>query len=92
MWCRVGAVRHGMRWEGGDRLDMVGGFGECWGIVGLVGSGGGFRGWTWGDVDNVEGSHSYRKDCSVPCRNWGMVGSGISCGGHPSSCRYHLLC
>ena len=46
MWCRVGAVRHGMRWEGGDRLDRVGGFSECWGIVGLVGSGVGSGGWT----------------------------------------------
>ena len=92
MWCRVGEIRHGVRWGGDDRFDGVGGFGEWWGIAGLVGSV--VIGWIWGDVDDVvdSDSHSYRKDCSVPCRNWGMVGSGISCGGQPSSCRYHLLC
>ena len=69
MWCRVGAVRHGMRWGGDDRFGGVEGFGEWWGIAGFVGCGA--RGWTWGDGDDVgdSGSHSYRKDCSVPCRN-----------------------
>ena len=28
MWCRVGEIRHGVRWGGGDRFDWVGGFGE----------------------------------------------------------------
>ncbi len=46
MWCRVGEVLHGMRWEGGDWLGAVGGFSESWGVVGLVGSGVGSRGWT----------------------------------------------
>jgi hypothetical protein len=58
IWCRVGAVRHGMRWGGGDRFDGVGGFREGWGVVGSVGSGGGSGCWVWDDVDDVEGSHS----------------------------------